>query len=67
MASLVDAVARQNVIRVVKEIRKQSKTLDGLVRERRIAIVGAMYDVVTGGIEFLVEDGLEETETQNPA
>jgi carbonic anhydrase/SulP family sulfate permease len=67
MASLVDAVARQNVIRVVKEIRKQSKTLDGLVRERRIAIVGAMYDVVTGGIEFLVEDGLEETDSQNSA
>jgi carbonic anhydrase/SulP family sulfate permease len=67
MASQVDAVARQNVLRVVKEMRKQSKTLDGLVRERRIAIVGAMYDVVTGGIEFLVEDGLGETELRNPA
>ncbi|MDH5740364.1 MAG: SulP family inorganic anion transporter, partial [Nitrospira sp.] len=61
MASLVDAVARQNVLRVLKEIREQSKTLDGLIQERRIAIVGAMYDVVTGSIEFLVEDGLDET------
>ncbi|MBH0203931.1 MAG: bifunctional SulP family inorganic anion transporter/carbonic anhydrase [Nitrospira sp.] len=52
----VDMVARDNVLRVVKEIREQSRTLDGLAREGRIAIVGAMYDVVTGGIEFLQED-----------
>lgn len=49
----VDMVARANVLRVVKEIREQSRTLDGLAREGRITIVGAMYDVVTGGIEFL--------------
>ncbi|MBH0203560.1 MAG: hypothetical protein HP496_14995 [Nitrospira sp.] len=60
--AIVDAVARENVLRVVKEIRQQSRTLDGLVQDRRIAIVGAMYDVVTGGIEFLVENGLGETE-----
>lgn len=60
MVTITDAVARANVLRVVKEIRKQSRTLDGLVRERRIAIVGAMYDVTTGTIEFLVEDGLGE-------
>lgn len=59
--AIVDLVARDNVLRVVKEIRAQSRTLDGLVQERRIAIVGMMYDVVTGGIEFLVEDGLRET------
>lgn len=59
--AIVDAVARENVLRVVKEIRRQSRTLDGLVRERRMAIVGAMYDVVTGDIEFLAEDGLGET------
>ena len=63
--AIVDAVARENVLRVVKEIRRQSRTLDGLAQERRIAIVGAMYDVVTGGIEFLVEDGLRETGLQN--
>ncbi|TKB70301.1 MAG: sulfate transporter [Nitrospira sp.] len=60
--AIVDALARNNVLRVVKEIRQQSRTLDGLVQDRRIAIVGAMYDVVTGGIKFLVEDGLGETE-----
>ncbi len=60
--AIVDAVARDNVLRVVKEIRRQSRTLDGLVQDRRLAIVGAMYDVVTGGIEFVVEDGLGGTE-----
>ena len=56
--SFVDAVARRNVLRVVEGMRKQSQTLEGLVRERRVAIVGVMYDVVTGEIEFLAEDGL---------
>ena len=56
--SFVDTVARRNVLRVVEQMREQSRTLDGLVREGRIAIVGAMYDVVTGDIEFLAEDGM---------
>jgi carbonic anhydrase len=56
--SFADAVARRNVLRVVEQMREQSRTLDGLVREGRIAIVGAMYDVVTGDIEFLAEDGM---------
>jgi len=55
--SFVDTVARRNVLRVVERMRNQSQTLDGLVREGRIAIVGAMYDVVTGDIEFLAEGG----------
>jgi carbonic anhydrase len=53
--SFVDAVARRNVLRVVERMREQSQTLDGLVKNGRIAIVGAMYDVVTGEIEFLTE------------
>ena len=56
--SFVDTVARRNVLRVVEQMREQSRTLDGLVREGRIAVVGAMYDVVTGDIEFLAEDGM---------
>ncbi len=51
----VDGVARSNVTRVVERMRRESPTLDGLVRDGRIMIVGAMYDVVTGDIEFLTE------------
>lgn len=56
MGTITDSVARENVMRVVKELRQQSRTLDSLVRERRIAIVGGMYDVVTGDVEFFIED-----------
>ncbi|HEX4614260.1 MAG TPA: carbonic anhydrase, partial [Urbifossiella sp.] len=49
----VDAVARRNVAEVAGRLRRESRTLDRLVREGRVAIVGAMYDVATGGVEFL--------------
>jgi len=32
---------------------QDSECMAGLVRDGRLAIVGAMYDVTTGGIEFL--------------
>ncbi len=54
--SFVDVVSRRNVLRVVERMREHSRTLDGLVRERRIIIAGAMYDVGTGAIEFLTEE-----------
>lgn len=58
--AFANEVARRNVARAVEELRRQSETLDRLAREGRIAIVGAMYDVTTGAIEFL-----PETETQH--
>ncbi len=54
-AAFVDGVARQNVARGVRELVAQSRTLERLVREGRVAVVGAMYDVATGAIEFLPE------------
>ena len=64
--SLVNAVARRNVSKVVERMRTESRTLDGLVREQRIAIVGAMYDVVTGEIEFLTEDEMNPMGSLDP-
>ena len=52
----VDVVARRNVARVVETIVSESETLRDLVRDGRIAVVGAMYDVATGNIEFLSDD-----------
>ena len=57
--SFVDGLARRNVLQVVQRLREQSMTLDRLVRAERIAIVGAMYDVVTGEIEFLHDAGMK--------
>jgi carbonic anhydrase/SulP family sulfate permease len=50
---LVNLVARDNVLRSVRTIREESRTLARLANEGSIAIIGAMYDVVTGTIEFL--------------
>jgi len=55
--SFIDAVAHRNVARVVEQMHAQSRTLANLVREDRLAIVGAMYDVGTGKVEFLPPDG----------
>jgi carbonic anhydrase/SulP family sulfate permease len=51
--ALIDEVARRHVARVVRTLPVQSRTVGELVREGKIAIVGAMYDVTTGDIEFL--------------
>lgn len=51
--AIVDVVARRNVIRVAARLSETSRTLDDLLKSERIAIVGAMYDVRTGELEFL--------------
>jgi carbonic anhydrase/SulP family sulfate permease len=53
---LVDTVARQNVLQVTTVLREKSRTLAGLVREGRVAVVGAIYNVGTGQIEFFGDD-----------
>ena len=55
-AAYVDTVARQNVATVVRLIPQQSETLARLLQEGRIMIVGAMYDISTGAIDFLPAD-----------
>ncbi|QDU22684.1 bifunctional SulP family inorganic anion transporter/carbonic anhydrase [Urbifossiella limnaea] len=54
--AFVDGVARRNVARAVAELVEQSGTLARLVRDGRILVVGGMYDVATGAIEFLPTD-----------
>jgi carbonic anhydrase len=51
--AFVEDVSRRNVARVVATILEESPVLAGLVRDGRVAVVGAMYDVATGGLEFL--------------
>ena len=49
----VDDVARQNVLNTVQDVTEMSDTLRRLVDDGTIAVVGAMYDVSTGKVEFL--------------
>jgi carbonic anhydrase len=48
----VDAVAKTNVRQTVEEIRKRSEVLAGLEKDQKIKIVGAMYSLVGGQVEF---------------
>lgn len=54
----VDEVCCANVLRTVELLQQQSQTLSDLVRDGRIVIVGAMYDVATGDITLLSKDSI---------
>jgi carbonic anhydrase len=51
--AFVDAVARTNVALTVQGIRRQSPVLAEMEQQGAIRIAGAMYDLSTGGVEFL--------------
>lgn len=53
--TVVDEVARQNVLKTVQEVTEMSGTLRRLTDDGTIAVVGAMYDVSTGAVEFLTD------------
>ena len=61
-STIVDAVARRNVLRVVDTILKDSQAIRRLVYEGKIAVVGGLYDVVTGEIDFLISQGVNVAE-----
>jgi carbonic anhydrase len=52
-ATYVDAVARTNVVLGLDNIRRRSPILADLEKKKSIQIVGGMYDLVTGIVEFL--------------
>jgi len=49
----VDAVARTNVVLAQGDIRRRSSILEDLEKKGNISIVGAMYELTTGKVEFL--------------
>jgi carbonic anhydrase len=51
-AAFVENVAALNVHLTLKEIVKRSTVISDLLKQRRIALVGAMYNVETGVVEF---------------
>lgn len=54
----VENVGRQNVEHSVRTIVNQSKTIGDLVSQGRVAVVGAIYNVETGRIDFMVDSAL---------
>jgi carbonic anhydrase len=51
--AFVDAVARKNVELAIADIRRRSPVLAELETSRAVKIVGAMYNLETGVVEFL--------------
>lgn len=51
--AFVDAVAAANVRHAIADIRRKSDTLAALEKDSKIRIVGAMYHLVGGRVEFL--------------
>lgn len=58
--AFVDGVARANVLRTLDVIRQQSPTLARLEREGQIAIVGTIYDVMTGEFTFWSDELVDD-------
>ena len=52
---IVDSVARRNVVRVVRKLLEGSPALAGQVKEKRLGVVGMMYDVVRGEVQVIDE------------
>jgi carbonic anhydrase/SulP family sulfate permease len=52
----VDEVARRNVYRSVHEISARSQVIRDLVQTGKVMVVGALYDVKSGKMEFLTEE-----------
>ncbi|PRP96250.1 SulP family inorganic anion transporter [Enhygromyxa salina] len=55
---MINDVARANVLATVRGVVSSSETIAKLVAEQRIAIVGVLYDVSTGTMEFMVDDAI---------
>lgn len=51
-------VSRRNVLQTVRNIVEMSQTINQLVDEGRLAVVGAIYDVTSGKVEFLIHDAV---------
>jgi MFS superfamily sulfate permease-like transporter len=51
-AAFANEISRLSVMRTMKIIRQRSATLNKLVEEGKLAVVGSLYDVTTGEVSF---------------
>lgn len=58
LAKDVDELSRRNVLHSIDALLESSTVLRQLIDDGKVAAVGAMYDVATGRIEFLVDDAV---------
>jgi carbonic anhydrase len=53
----VDEVAKANVLRTCNQILDTSETIRKLVEQKKLLVVGAVYDVVSGDLQFVTPNG----------
>jgi carbonic anhydrase len=51
-SKLVEAVAKANVLLVMRQIRERSPIIRDLIGEGRLGLVGGMYNLATGKVKF---------------
>ena len=52
LETLIDEVARRNVLNTASQILLRSEVIRHSVQEGRAKVIGALYDVKTGNIEY---------------
>jgi carbonic anhydrase/SulP family sulfate permease len=55
--AFIDEVAKRNVLRTVAEITRRSAAVREAVETGRVLVVGALYDVSSGAVEFFESRG----------
>ncbi|MDZ4696497.1 MAG: SulP family inorganic anion transporter [Deltaproteobacteria bacterium] len=58
-ADYVNQIARRNVLRVMDSVQTESKKIAALLAEGNIAIVGGIYHIDSGRVEFFDSSGAE--------
>ena len=53
--AFVDKVAAENARRVAKDLRERSQLLGQLIDAGNLKIVGSMYDISTGNVNFFAD------------
>ncbi|CAM3055778.1 carbonic anhydrase [Legionella steigerwaltii] len=53
---LIDAIAKANALRVVREIQERSPILKDLISKKQIGIVAGLHDIKTGKVQFFEEE-----------
>jgi carbonic anhydrase len=51
-AQTIDAIAKQNVMNMMQEIKEHSPLVNDLVNQKQVMVIGAMHDLKTGRVSF---------------
>lgn len=65
--AFIHDVVKRNVLRTARSLVERSPGLAALVRDGRLIVIGAIYDVTTGDIHFLEDEALRDTTIERPA